>query len=138
MNKKQSKHGLARVWPALGAMAIVAAGLTGGAGAWAADAPAAPAKPPETPAVAADETVVLDDALMWRIYRVEGLQHIRAKDGKLLAGQVSGWVGSGGCIDNEGGQPAGTPSRRTRLLAALPPPVSAGRHPSRRRPTGRG
>ena len=32
MNKKQSKHGLARVWPALGAMAIVAAGLAGGAG----------------------------------------------------------------------------------------------------------
>jgi len=38
MNKMQSKHGLARV--SLGVVAIVAAGLTGGAGAWAAEAPA--------------------------------------------------------------------------------------------------
>jgi hypothetical protein len=100
MNKKHSKQGLARVWPALGAMAIVAAGLTGGAGAWAADAPAAPAKPPETPAAAADETVVLDDTMMWRIYRVEGQQHIREKDGKLTCGQVVGSVGGGACIEN--------------------------------------
>ncbi len=33
MNKKQCKQGLARVWPALGAVAMMAAGLTGGAGA---------------------------------------------------------------------------------------------------------
>jgi hypothetical protein len=102
MNKKQSKHGLARVWPALGVVAIVAAGLTGVSGAWAADASAAPAKPPETPAVAADETVVLDDAMIWRIYRVEGPQHIRAADGKLLAGWIRHFAGSNHAPDGEG------------------------------------
>ncbi|MFZ4395007.1 MAG: glycoside hydrolase domain-containing protein [Kiritimatiellia bacterium] len=40
MNRTQSKRVRARVWPALGAMAIVAAGLTGFSGAWAAEAPA--------------------------------------------------------------------------------------------------
>jgi len=85
------------------AMALAGLWLAGAGGGFAADAPATPAKQPAAPAAAADETVVLDDALMWRIYRVEGPQHIRAKDGKLLAGQVSGWVGGGACIDSDGG-----------------------------------
>ena len=40
MNRMQSKHGLSRIWPALGAVAMMAAWMAGSAGAWAAEPPA--------------------------------------------------------------------------------------------------
>ncbi len=51
MNRKQSKHELARVWPAV---VMMAAWLAGGAGAWAAE-------PAATPGTNSDAHAVLDD-----------------------------------------------------------------------------
>jgi len=99
---KQSNRIAAATNPVLTTLALAALWLAGVGGGFAADAPspATPAKPPDVPAVAADETVVLDDTMMWRIYRVEGPQHIREKDGKLFAGYVSGRPGYQGGLDN--------------------------------------
>jgi len=63
MNKKQSKHGLARVWPALGAVAMMAAGLTGVSTVWAAE-------PAATAGTNSDAHAVLDDNSLWRHFAV--------------------------------------------------------------------
>jgi hypothetical protein len=79
MNRKQSKHGLARIWPALGAVAMMAAWLAGSAGAWAAE-------PATTPDTNSDATVVLDDNTLWRHFRIAGATHVRKPDGSLERG----------------------------------------------------
>jgi hypothetical protein len=86
MNKKQSKHELARVWPALAMMATI--WLAGAAGGLAAD-PAAPAKPAGTQA-AVDGTAVLDHSTLWRFWRVTGPSRVRKPDGKLAFFSLGG------------------------------------------------
>jgi hypothetical protein len=77
MNKRHGKHGLARVWSALGVVAIVAAGLTGVPGAWAAE---------PTPAAGtnSDARVVLDNNSLWRHFLVSRCAYARGDDGKLV------------------------------------------------------
>jgi hypothetical protein len=79
MNKKQSKHELARVWPALAMMAIWLAGAAGGLA----------AEPLATPGTNADIAVVLDDTTLWRQFHVAGLLSIRGADGGLVRATVN-------------------------------------------------
>jgi hypothetical protein len=88
MNKKQSKHGLARVWPAMAMMAIWLAGAAGGL---AADAPPAPAA---GNAAAGDTAVLLDDTTLWRHFHVMGASHYRNAAGKLERATIL-WVHTG-------------------------------------------
>jgi len=44
-----------------------------------------------TPAVAADETVVLDDTTLWRQFQVAGASHRRDATGKLVRCEIHGW-----------------------------------------------
>jgi hypothetical protein len=76
MNKKHGKQGRARVWTALGVVAIVAAGLTGVSGARAAE---------PTPAAGtnSDANVVLDNNSLWRHFLVSRCAYVRGDDGKL-------------------------------------------------------
>jgi hypothetical protein len=76
MNKKQSKNRLARMGSTLGAVAMMAAGLTGGAGAWAAE-------PAATAVTNSDASVVLDDNSLWRHFAVSRCAFARTADGKL-------------------------------------------------------
>jgi hypothetical protein len=87
MNKKQCKHELARVWPALAMMATI--WLAGAAGGWAAE-------PLATPGTNADPAVVLDDTTLWRQFHVAGPSGIRGADGGLVRANVEkdGGVGS--------------------------------------------
>ena len=80
--RTQSQHGLARVWPALGAVAIVAAGLTGGAGAWAAE-------PTPTAGTNSNATVVLDNNSLWRHFVVLRCAFARGDDGKLAPWDIA-------------------------------------------------
>jgi len=73
MNKKQSKHKLARVWPAV---AMMAACLAGSAAVWAAE-------PATTPGTNVDASVVLDDNSLWRHFAVSRCAFARTDDGKL-------------------------------------------------------
>ena len=73
MNKKQSKHGLARVWTAL---MMMGAWLAGGADAWAAE-------PAVTAVTNVDASVVLDDNSLWRHFAVSRCAFARTTDGKL-------------------------------------------------------
>jgi len=76
MIKKQSKHGLARMGSALGAVVMMAAGLAGVAGAWAAE-------PAATSGTNVDASVVLDDNSLWRHFVVTRCAFARTADGKL-------------------------------------------------------
>ena len=90
MNQKQSKHAISRAWPALGAVAIMAVGLTGVSGAWAAE-------PTPTAGTNSDARVVLDNNSLWRHVLITRCAYVRGDDGKLepwdLAplGHGSGW-----------------------------------------------
>jgi hypothetical protein len=64
------------MWPALGAVAIVAAGLTGVSGAWAAE-------PTPTAGTNSDAHVVLDNNSLWRHFLVSRCAYVRGDDGKL-------------------------------------------------------
>ena len=86
MNKKQSKHGLARVWPAV---VMMAAWLAGGAGAWAAE-------PAVTPGTNSDASVVLDGNSVWRHFIVSRCAFARTPDGKLEPWELTPFVGSKG------------------------------------------
>jgi len=87
--RTQSKHGLARVWTALSAAAIVAAGLTGVSGAWAAE-------PTPTTGTNSDAVVVLDDTTMWRHFHVSRSPYVaRTTDPTKLGMTMMGrepWV----------------------------------------------
>ena len=72
MSRKQSKHAMARVWPALAMMAAI--WLAGAAGGLAADAPPAPAA---GNAAAGDTAVLLDDTTLWRHFHIMGASHYR-------------------------------------------------------------
>ncbi len=76
MITKQSRFTMARVRPALGAVAMMAAWLAGGAGAWAAE-------PATTRDTNSDATVVLDDNSLWRHFAVSRCAFVRTVDGKL-------------------------------------------------------
>jgi hypothetical protein len=87
MNKKQSKHGLARVWPAMAMMAIW---LAGAAGSLAADAP-----PMAGNGASADTAVVLDEDTLWRHFHVMGASHYRNNaTGKLERATIT-WAPGG-------------------------------------------
>jgi hypothetical protein len=83
MNRKQSKHGLTRVWPAV---VMMGAWLAGGAGAWAAE-------PLATPGTTAGSAVVLDNTTLWRQCYVSGASHVRTAEGKLQRATIN-WTGS--------------------------------------------
>ena len=82
---------MARVRPALGAVAMMAAWLAGGAEALAAE-------PATTRDTNSDATVVLDNNSLWRHFLVSRCAYVRGTDGKLAAmdlaplGHGSGWV----------------------------------------------
>ena len=81
MNRKQSKHAVARVWPAVAIMAIW---LAGAAVVRAAEPAAPPGKSAEPTAAATDSAVVLDNTTMWREFQVSGASHERDASGKLV------------------------------------------------------
>jgi hypothetical protein len=87
---KQSKHGLARVWPAV---MMMGAWLAGGAGAWAADAPVALTN---NPMATGDVAVLVDDASLWRHFHLVGPCTFLTATGALiktgLGEQASGGV----------------------------------------------
>ena len=76
MTRKHSKQGIARVWPALGAVAMVAIWLAGGGGALAAE-------PAATAVTNSDATVVQDSNSLWRHFVVSRCAFARTVDGKL-------------------------------------------------------
>jgi hypothetical protein len=84
MNKKQSKHGLARVWTALAMMTTL--WLAGAAGGLAAE-------PLATPGTNADPAEVLDNTTLWRQCYVSGASHVRTAEGKLERATIN-WTGS--------------------------------------------
>jgi hypothetical protein len=84
MNKKQSKHELARVWPALAMMVTI--WLAGAAGGLAAE-------PLATPGTTAGSAVVLDNTTLWRQCYVSGASHVRTAEGKLERATIR-WLGS--------------------------------------------
>ena len=69
---------MARMWPALAATVLVAAGLAGGAGAWAAE-------PAATASTKSDAIVVLDSNSIWRLFVVSRCAFARTTDGKLVS-----------------------------------------------------
>ena len=64
------------MWPALGAVAIVAAGLTGVSTVWAAE-------PTPTTGTNSNALVVLDNNSLWRHFLVSRCAYVRGDDGKL-------------------------------------------------------
>lgn len=86
MNKKQSKHELARVWPALGAVAMMAAGLTGVSGVWAAE-------PTSTAGTNFDAHVVLDNNSLWRHVLITRCAFVRGTNGMLQAQDLTPLTG---------------------------------------------
>jgi hypothetical protein len=93
MTRRQSKHGLERVWPAV---VMMVAWLAGSAAVWAAE-------PATTPGTNVDASVVLDDNSVWRHFVVSRCAFARTPDGKLEpwdltplgipAGQAGIWPG---------------------------------------------
>ena len=82
MNKKQSKHEMARVWPALAMMATL--WLAGAACGLAGEPAVPPGKPAEPTTAGDDSAVVLDNTTMWREFQVAGASHERDASGKLV------------------------------------------------------
>jgi len=76
MIPKKSQLAMSRIWPAMGAVAMMAAWLAGGAGAWTAE-------PATTPGTNSDASVVLDDNTLWRHFAVSRCAFARTPDGKL-------------------------------------------------------
>ena len=76
MSRKQRWPGMARVWPTLGTLAMLAAGVAGGGGAWAVE-------PAGTAGTNSDAAVVLDDKSLWRHFLVSRCFYVRTADGKL-------------------------------------------------------
>jgi hypothetical protein len=84
MNKKNSKHGLARVWPAMAMMTTLwLAGAVGGLA----------AEPLATPSTTAGSAVVLDNTTLWRQCYVSGASHVRTAEGKLERATIR-WTGA--------------------------------------------
>jgi hypothetical protein len=117
MNKKQSKHGLARVWPA---MVMMAAWLAGGAGAWAAE-------PAATAVTNSDASVVLDGNSVWRHFVVSRCAFARTPDGKLEPWDLTPFVGSKGRGESsrryEAGWPTQSPKPATSTESSPLPPA---------------
>jgi len=93
MNRKQNKHGWARVWPAV---VMMATWLAGSAGAWAADAPAAPPQPPPLIEVRGDEqrriNMQLPDGGLKPVVGVQNVQVLRSCSGKPELADGDGWT----------------------------------------------
>jgi hypothetical protein len=82
MIPKKSQLAMSRIWPALGAVAMMAAWLAGSAGAWTAE-------PAHTPDTNSNANVVLDNNSLWRHFLVSRCAYVRGDDGKLAAWEIA-------------------------------------------------